>query len=788
MLPVLLSGLTGLAALGQVSAQDSDVITDDTYFYGQSPLVAPPMMASTGPWADAYAKAKALVAQMTLEEKVNLTGGVEIANGCSGNIPPIERVGFPGLCVSDSGNGLRATDFVSAWPSGLHVGASWNKDLTRQRGVGMAGEFKKKGVNVMLGPAIGALGRIVSGGRNWEAFSVDPYLAGQLVYETVEGVQGEGVITSTKHFIGNEQEKHRLQVDDVHSLSTNMDDKTMHEFYLWPFADAVRAGTGNIMCSFNRLNNSYGCQNSKALNGLLKEELGFQGFVISDWTAQHSGVASANAGLEMAMPSSDGYWGELLVEAVKNGSVSESRMDDMAMRIIAPWFQMGQDEAAEFQVPGFGMPVDLNAPHEIVDARDPSFRPILFQGAVEGHVLVKNEGALPLSKPKVMGVYGYDAKGWDISTTGAGFSAWKMGTYPVSIEEVLGGWFGADVPRSSAGLNGTMLTGGGSGAGTPWYVSTPAAALQARAIEDDTAIFWDFESEDPIVHGSTEVCIVSINAWATEGYDRPGLDDEFSDNLINNVADKCNNTVVVLHNAGVRLVDNFVDHPNVTAIIFAHLPGQDSGRALVSVLYGENNPSGKLPYTVAKVASDYGGLEEHDVGEGEFALFPQSNFDEGVFVDYRYFDVNNIEPRYEFGFGLSYTTFDFSDLRISNTSEMAEYPSGAFVEGGRADLWEVVATVTAEVHNTGSMDGKEVAQLYVSVPGAGDTEPMKMLRGFAKPIISAGDSVKVTFELTRRDLSIWDVISQEWKLQRGSYTVSIGNSSRNLPLTGSFSL
>lgn len=786
MLPVLLSGLAGLAALRGTKA--ADVITEDSYFYGQSPPSYPsPNMTGTGPWATAYSKAAALVAQMTLEEKVNLTAGTTADNGCSGTIPAVERLGFPGLCLSDAGNGLRATDFVNSWPSGIHVGASWNKALTKQRAMGMGGEFKTKGVNVLLGPVVGPMGRVTSGGRNWEGFSIDPYLSGQLVYETVTGVQGVGVITSTKHYIGNEQEENRNPVGKIASVSSNIDDKTMHEFYLWPFADAVKAGTGNIMCSYNRLNNSYGCQNSHTLNGLLKTELGFQGFVVSDWFAQHSGVASALAGLDMAMPNGGIYWGRNLTLAVTNGSVPEYRIDDMATRIIAPWYQMNQD--TDFPTLGIGMPANINEPHEIIDARQKSSQKILFDGAVEGHVLVKNENnALPLKEPRMLSLFGYDAPIWDVYGSSGSLDSWAFGAEPVSFQEVIGGFTNANTSHSAIGINGTMIFGGGSGAGTPPYISSPFEAISTRCQDDMTALFWDFANVKPHVNGNSDACIVSVNAWATEGYDRPGLYDDYTDVLINNVADKCNNTIVVFHNAGVRLVDGFVDHPNVTAIIFGHLPGQDSGKALVSLLYGESNPSGKLPYTVAKNESDYGAVVTHSLPEGEYALFPQSDFDEGVFVDYRHFDANNITPRYEFGFGLSYTTFEYSNLVIDaiDGAVTDEYPSGVIVEGGHEDLWDVVATVSATVSNTGDVDGMEVAQLYVSIPGT--NEPVRVLRGFEKPMISAGGSATVQFDLTRRDLSSWDVEAQMWKLTGGSYGIAVGSSSRVLPLTGTLEI
>ncbi|KAK6865022.1 glycoside hydrolase family 3 protein [Apiospora arundinis] len=803
VLCILPFGLLGLLALrkhgnnnatctsGNCSGGNANAIKDDTYFYGQSQPYYPspnPTVAVVATWADAVGKAVAMVRNMTLEEKVGLTAGASTGTGCSGSIPPISRLGFPGLCLSDAGNGLRATDFVSGWPSGIHVGASWNKLLARQRAVNMGLEFRTKGVNVALGPVVGPVGRVVQGGRNWEGFGVDPWLSGAFAFETVQGIQSVGVITSTKHFIGNEQETNRVPANGKEAVSSNIDDKTMHEVYLWPFQDAVHAGSGNIMCSYNRINNSYGCQNSFTQNFLLKEELGFQGFVVSDWSAQHSGVASALAGMDMAMPNSD-LWGNALIEAVRNGSVPQVRLDDMAVRIIASWYQMKQDE--DFPEPGFGMPPDLTKPHRIVDARNISSKRILFDGAVEGHVLVKNSaGALPFRKPRMLSLYGYSARNpdqWNYNGTG-GVSAWSFGGESAYQGRDVAGAFALEsqdlLPQIAP--NGTIISGGGSGAVTPAYISSPFDALNARAYDDGTALFWDFTSAEPYVDSASDACIIMLNAYSSEGYDRPGIQDKYSDELIRHVAQSCNNTVVIFHNAGVRLVENFIDNPNVTAVIFAHLPGQDSGRALVSILYGESNPSGKLPYTVAANESDYGDLLKPDLPEGIFGIFPQSNFTEGAYIDYRHFDAKNITPRFEFGFGLSYTTFNYSNLKIDRnvSSSTEKYPSGPVEEGGPSDLWHTVATVSADIRNTGEVDGAEAAQLYVGIPGA----PLRQLRGFEKPSINATQLATVTFKLSRRDLSVWDVMSQKWLLQKGRYEIWVGASSRKLLLQGSLDL
>ncbi|KAI0191870.1 glycoside hydrolase superfamily [Astrocystis sublimbata] len=771
-----LYALAGLLAPGL--AQGQSMITDDTFFYGQSPPVYPsPEGKGLGDWADAYAQAKDVVAELSVKEKVGLTGGTSFggfggASACSGTIDAIPRVNFTGMCLSDAGNGLRSTNFVSAWPSGLSVGASWNRDLAKKRAVGMGNEFRAKGVHIALGPVVGPLGRIANSGRNWEGFANDPYLCGALAAETVEGTQSTGVITSTKHFIANEQETNRNPEGNVAAVSSNIDDKTMHELYLWPFQDTVKAGTGNIMCSYNRVNNSYGCANSKAQNGLLKTELGFQGFVVTDWTAQHSGVATALAGLDMTMPIGSQFWGDKLVQAVNNGSVPESRLDDMAIRILATYYKMKQDQ--DFPDLGIGMPGDLAKPHQKVIASSPKNKDILLQGAIESHVLLKNEkNALPLKTPQLISLFGYSAKTFDAYTPGA--SGWNSG----SSAAAQGG-------RSQIAAQGTLIVGGGSGGNQPAYVSSPYEALSQRAWEDGSSLWWDFDSGNPKVDQSSDACVVVGNAWATEGSDRAGLHDDFTDGLIKNVAAQCANTIVVFHNAGVRLVDQFIDHPNVTALIFAHLPGQDSGRALTSILYGDANPSGKLPYSVPRNESDYGPLRNASLPDGIYARFPQSDFSEGVYIDYRAFDKQNVTPRYEFGFGLSYTEFKYADLEVelAEGADFAEYPTKPVIEGGREDLWDTLVKVSATVTNAGDVSGAEAAQLYVGIPNG----PVQQLRGFTKPVIEKGETAKIEFELTRRDLSTWDVVAQEWLLQKGEYTISVGGSSRKLPLVDSLKI
>ncbi|ETS85045.1 hypothetical protein PFICI_03070 [Pestalotiopsis fici W106-1] len=735
--------------------------------YASSPPVYPsPPGIGTGKWEEAYVSARELVSQMTLEEKVNITRGFTVSdNVCAGNTGTVPRLNWPGMCLHDAGNGVRATDMVNSYPSAIHAGASWDKNLTYERGLYMGLEFKAKGVNVMLGPNAGPLGRSPLAGRNFEGFSVDPYLSGRLNAETITGTQDAGVIAVIKHLIANEQETYRRPYFGVEAASSNIDDKTLHEYYFWPFMDAVQAGVASAMCSYNRINNTYGCENSKLMNGLLKTETSFQGFIMLDWNAVHS-LDSANAGLDMLMPGG-GNWGDNLTAAVHNGSVSEDRVTDMAVRITAAWYLVGQD-GTNFPTPGIGMK-NLTLPHDIVDARLPESEPILLEGAVAGHVLVKNVNeALPLkAKPKMLSVYGYDAT---IPRTKNTDTVFQLGYF--SSPEMTQAVLGTEQHFDQAAKGGTIVVGGRAGANAPSYIIDPLAAIQQRAKADGTWLNWDLDSTNPGVNAASDACLVFINAISTEGWDRDGLHDDSSDGLVLNVASKCANTIVVVHTVGVRLVDQWIDHPNVTATIIAHLPGQDSGTALVQLLYGEAGFSGKLPYTMAKNESDYSVY--HVCGKiGPNDTDPQCDYTEGVYLDYRYFDEKNITPRYEFGYGLTYTTFDFDQLSINSTGLNAALDS-------HADLWTIITTVDSTVTNTGPVAGAEVAQLYMAIPNS----PPKQLRGFEKVHLQPGESATVRFELTRRDLSVWDVASQQWKVQDGNYTVFVGASSRDVRMTG----
>ncbi|KAL1970220.1 hypothetical protein VTN77DRAFT_5380 [Rasamsonia byssochlamydoides] len=672
-----------------------------------------------------------------------------------------------------------------------------------QRGFAMGNEARGKGVNVLLGPAMGPLGMMPAGGRNWEGFSPDPVLSGVAAAHTIRGIQRNGVMATAKHFVMNEQEHFRQAFEWglPNAMSSNIDDRALREVFVWPFAESIRANVASIMCSYQMVNNSYACGNSKLLNGILKDELGFQGFVQSDLLAQRSGVTSALAGLDMSMPGdgltwADGesLWGKQLTIAVLNGTLPLERLNDMVTRIVAAWYQLRQDTWPKPRPWGDGGPnfsswtyaeyghlyegSGDNATDRVnhfVDVQGKGKQAhsiIARQVAAEGTVLVKNvDNILPLPRegPNVgrtyrVGIYGEDA----------------------------GPGQGPNACANRACNQGTLGSGWGSGAVDFPYLVSPWEALESAwdsdDVETESYLSNDVLEQDLV---DKDLCIVFANADSGEGFassdgvhgDRNDLFlQKGGDELVEKVADGCGDgvgeTIVVIHAVGPVILESWIDHPRVKAVLLAHLPGEESGNALVDVLFGEVDASGRLPYTVGKSLEDYG--KGAQVLYRANAEIPQVNFTDGLYIDYRYFDKHNITPRYEFGFGLSYTSFELSNLTVTPVQEKSPLPSarskravappqyddelpdarealfpegfrplnkyiypyisdlseirkGRFDypegyddeqkpspagggEGGNPSLYETFVQTTVDVTNTGERTGQAVVQLYVSFP------------------------------------------------------------------------
>ena len=435
-----------------------------------------------------------------------------------------------------------------------------------------------------------------------------------------------------------------------------------------PFANAVRAGTGAIMASYNNINNSYSTQNSHTLNRLLKSELGFQGFVMSDWGAHHSGVSSVLAGLDMSMPgdieplSGSSYWGSNLTVAVLNGTIPEWRLDDMCMRIMAAYYKVGRDtidipvNINSWMTPEYGPihPFISGSPigrvNENVYVRE-NHKEMVREIGRASTVLLKNvDRALPLTgRERRVGMFGDDAGTNEFGNNGCMYRACD---------------------------NGTLAEGWGSGSYLYPYLITPEQAI-TRHITDNTngtvstiTDNWHASKQIEELASQADVALVFVNANSGEAV--ATVDGNYGDRnnltlwnngeaLIEQVAGICQNTVVVMHTVGPVLIDSWVGNPNITAIIWAGLPGQESGNSLVDVLYGAYSPSGRLPFTMAKQRSDYGREVLYEPNNGDRA--PQQNLTD-LNLDYRHFDAESIEPVFEFGFGLSYTEFEYSDIRV----------------------------------------------------------------------------------------------------------------------------
>ncbi|KAG2197893.1 hypothetical protein INT46_002989 [Mucor plumbeus] len=695
-------------------------------------------------WEDAYKKADSLVSQMSTKQKVDIATGMGWqSGGCMGNTFGTEDPYFPSLCLQDSPLGIRHAANATSGVAGINAAASFDKKAIYERGAYMGREFRGKGAHVQLGPGMNFM-RSPEGGRGWESAGEDPFLQGVTSAETIRGIQDEGVIATAKHFLLNDQELNRT------TSSSDVDQRTLHEVYLWPFARSVEAGVASIMCSYNLVNGTYACEDDYLMNTVLKGELGFKGFVQSDWQATHSTAKSVNAGLDMTMPgdivffSNDSYFGKNLTDAIDRKEVSEERATDMATRIVAAWYKVGQDkDFPNLTLDSFHME---NAPYVDVQANHKNL--VREMGAASTVLLKNSNSALPINTKNVkkVAIIGSDA-------------------FPDP--------YGLNSCSSHGCSNGTLAQGWGSGTADFPYLVDPLAGLsnafgknvEIKSTSDD----WNLE-EAAELSKDTDVAFVFSNADSGEQHitvdgnvgDRNNLTLWHNgDALIKAVADVNKNTIVVIHSVGAVMMP-WINHPNVKAVVWPGLPGQETGNSLADIITGKVNPSGRLPYTIAKQASDYNAKpDSNDVVQ----------YTEKLLMGYKWFDHANIEPLFPFGHGLSYTKFDYSGLKVKAKKKKDS----------------VTVTASLSVKNSGKVDGAEVVQAYIEFPkNAG--EPPKLLRGFEKIFLKQGKQEKVTFDFTKTELSIWDVNVNDWVVPSGKFTLHIGASSRDIRKSASFSL
>ncbi len=664
----------------------------------------------------------ALLEELTVEEKASLVSGSGFWHTTA-----IERTGIPSIMVSDGPHGLRKQpgdgDHVglgqsvpaTCFPTAAALGSSFDVDLVRRVGAAIGEEARSQGVAVVLGPGIN-IKRTPLCGRNFEYLSEDPLLSGVLGAALVVGIQSQGVGTSLKHFAVNNQETDRLRI------SAQVDERTLREIYLAGFERVVReAAPWTVMCSYNRINGVYASQDHWLLTELLRDEWGFDGLVVSDWGAVDDPVAALAAGLDLEMPSSHGAGPAQIRAAIAAGELDEAVLDLAVARVI------GLVERA-LPVGDQTEPFDEDAHHAL--AREV---------AGECVVLLKNDRAiLPLTgglgRIAVIGEFARSPR-----FQGAGSSK----VNPTRLSDALGALqrrLGSDVAVDFA----------------PGFgVDDPEA--------DDDALLAD--AVRAATGADTVLVFLGLPAsYESEGFDRTHIDlpaDQIR--VLAAVRAVNERVVVVLSNGSAVATDEWEVHAD--AILEAWLGGQAGAEAVVDVLLGDVNPSGRLAETIPVRLGDTPAFGNFPGRDSEVV------YGEGVFVGYRHYDLVDRPVSFPFGHGLSYTTFDYSDLEV------------AVVDGtGRPGGWQGAERIDVRltVTNSGTRAGKEVVQLYVGALDAPSPRPVRELKGFEKVDLAPGESTTVSFVVADRDLSQWSIRSHGWVLEPGRFEVSVGASSRDI--------
>src|SRR6516164_2767175 len=663
------------------------------------------------PAADYPAKARALVTEMTLEEKALLLSG----DGWW-HTHPIERLQIPALSISDGPHGLRKVEGAglptsvpaTCFPTASALACSWDTELISEIGASLAEECQAQDVQILLGPGVN-MKRSYLAGRNFEYLSEDPVLAGKMAAAYIQGVQSLSVGTSLKHYAANNQEFERMVT------SSNLDERTLHELYLPAFEIAVKeAQPWSVMAAYNPVNNVYATENSLLLRDILRTQWGFEGFVVSDWGAVHDGVAGVDAGLSLEMPGSGPYHRNKVIEAVRTGRLSPSRLDEAVVPLLTVILKANDHKLS-------GAAFDAEN-HDALARR----------AAGESLVLLKNsDGFLPLDfrQIKTIALIGAFAK--TPRYQGSGSSQVNPTRISTAYDELIKLVDKNTVVRYAAGY---------TEEGTTTEDLIEEARQQAKA---------------------AEVAVVFAglpNSYECEGFDRSSLDMPGGHNqLIAEVSAAQPNVAVVLMN-GSAVTMPWAE--KVRAILEAWLGGQAGGAAIADVLTGRVNPSGKLAETFPARLED----------TPSFPDFPsrnkEANYREGIFIGYRHYDARKIAPLFPFGFGLSYTTFVYSGLRVSAT---------AIKEGD-------VVTVAVKIKNTGPVAGQEVVQLYVREQRSKVVRPEKELKAFTKVALGAGEERDVSLELTRRDFAYYDAFRHDWIVNPGKFEILVGSSSQDLPL------
>lgn len=655
---------------------------------------------------------KKIVSELTLEEKAGLCSGLNFWH-----TKGVERLDIPSVMVTDGPHGLRKQsgssdhlgllDSVPAtcFPSAAGLACSWDVELVQQVGIALGEECQAEDVAVLLGPGAN-IKRSPLCGRNFEYFSEDPYLSSEMAAAHINGVQSQGVGTSLKHFAVNNQEHRRMTVDAI------VDERTLREIYLASFEGAViKAQPWTVMSSYNQVNGAFASENSRLLTDILKQEWGHQGFVVSDWGAVNERAAGLAAGLELEMPSSNGAGDRKIVEAVQAGLISEAALNDAVERILTVVFKSvdNKKENASY---------DAEAHHQLA-----------MKVAAESMVLLKNEQAiLPLAKSGSIAVIGAfaDAPRYQ----GGGSSHIK----PTKLDNTY-----AEIVRTAG------------------ETANVSYARGYKLENDDLDEQLLQEAKTAASQADTAVLFLGLpDRYESEGYDRQHL------NIPNNqlalleaVAEVQQNLVIVLSN-GSPIIMPWLG--KAKAVLEGYLGGQAVGGAIAAILFGDANPSGKLAETFPVKLSDNPSFLNFP-GEGD-----KVEYKEGVFVGYRYYDTKEVEPLFPFGYGLSYTSFAYSNLFVDKT-EFSD---------------QETVTVTVDVTNTGTVAGKEIVQLYVRDSVSTVIRPTKELKGFSKIELQPGEKKTVSFQLSKRAFAYYHVGLQDWHVETGEFEILVGASSRDI--------
>jgi Beta-glucosidase-related glycosidases len=652
-------------------------------------------------------KLKELISKMTLEEKASLCSGQDFWH-----TQAIDRFGIPATMVTDGPHGLRKQDGSGdhlglgesikavCFPAGCATAASFNKELVTTMGEVLGNECQAEGISVILGPAMN-IKRSPLCGRNFEYYSEDPLVSTEMAGALIKGVQSKNVGTSPKHFLANNQEHRRM------SVSSEVDERTLREIYLASFEGALKKyKPWTVMCAYNKINGVYAAENKTYLTDVLREELGFDGYVMSDWGATNDRVPDLIAGLDLEMPTSNGLNDKLIVQAIQDGTLDEKVLDKTCERLlnIVFRFEENRDKTAVF---------DRDKDHEF--AR---------KVAEECIVLLKNENILPLKESAKIAFIGKYAK------------------HP----RIQGG--------GSSHINCAKIT---SAVDATYNMSNVVFTQGFDDKEDKIDELMIAEAVEAAKNAEVAVIFAGLpDAFESEGYDRKHMRlPDYQNALIEAVCNVQSNVVVVLHN-GSPVEMPWID--KVKGVLESYLGGETVGAAQVDILFGRVNPSAKLPETFPVQLEDN---PSHLFFRGEGDVV---EYREGVFVGYRYYDTKKMNVLFPFGFGLSYTDFEYSNL-VVDKEQIKDTDT---------------VKVSVDVKNIGKMEGKEVVQLYVAAEGGSIIRPIKELRGFEKIELLPGECKTVSFTLDKRAFAYWNITLHDWHIETGKYKILVGKSSRDI--------